>query len=96
LRVGGNVKPANLVRQTKPTYPENLRAAGVEGKVILEGVIGVNGDLVSVRVMNTDAHPDLAQAAIDAVRQWGYSPTLLNGVPVEVVTGITVEFQLED
>jgi protein TonB len=58
-------------------------------------VIGTNGGLIGLQPMNQLANPDLAAAAMEAVRQWQYSPTLLNGVPVEVQTTITVNFKLE-
>ena len=61
----------------------------------LEAIIATDGHVASVRVATADVHPDFAVAAIDAVRQWRYSPTLLNGRPVEVMMAVTVEFSLE-
>lgn len=92
IRVGGNVQQANLVRQVKPPYPPLARQARIQGAVILEAVINRQGGVEQLRVVS--GHPLLVQAAMDAVRQWKYRPTLLNGDPVEVVTTITVNFNL--
>ncbi len=93
IRVGGNVSPARLVRQPRPVYPPDLQQAGVEGIVTLMGVVLKDGTLGSVRVVNT-VDSRLAQAALDAVRQWRYEPSRLNGEPVETVTTIDLQFQL--
>jgi periplasmic protein TonB len=92
IRVGGNVQQANLVRQVKPPYPPLARQARIQGAVILEAIISRQGRVDQLRVIS--GHPLLVQAALDAVRQWQYRPTLLNGEPVEVVTTITVNFNL--
>jgi TonB family protein len=92
IRVGGNVRPPNQLRKVAPVYPEEARAAGVEGVVILETAIDEQGRVSSVRVLRSI--PLLDQAAVDAVRQWEYLPTLLNGVPVPVIMTTTVEFKL--
>ena len=73
-----------------------VRDAGIDGVVPLGAVIGVDGRVVSVRGISASAHPALTQAAIDAVRQWEFTPTLLNGQPVEVFMTVTVKFSLED
>lgn len=96
IRVGGNVQPANLMRQVKPAYPISARDQGIEGTVLLDAVIGTNGDVLSLVVVNKLADPDLAAAALRAVQQWHYQPTLLNGVPVEVVTTIAMNFTLQE
>ena len=80
----------------KPPYPAELQALGIEGTVLLEGVIGINGKLLSMRRLNTLVHPELTKAALAAVNQWEYQATLLNGQPAEVVTTITVNFRLAD
>ncbi|MEX2263903.1 MAG: TonB family protein [Bryobacteraceae bacterium] len=93
VRVGGNVQATKLISQVRPVYPERARAAGVEGTVILRAVIqkdGAIGDLLAF----PGAEPDLADAAETAVRQWRYSPTLLNGEPVEIETHVEVRFRL--
>ena len=95
VRVGGNIRaPRKLVDQ-KPIYPKRMVDAGLEGKVSVEAVIGVDGRVSRARATTVQAHPDLAQAAVDAVRQWRFAPTLLNGAPVEVVMTVTVDFSLE-
>ena len=95
IRVGGNVQAAKLLKQPKPVYPDSARAQGIEGTVLLHAVIGTDGDPLSLSVMNKLADPDLAAAALDNARQWRYQPTLLNGVPVEVETSITINFRLQ-
>jgi TonB family protein len=94
IRVGGNVQATRLLRMVKPVYAPELQAAGIEGTVLMRAVISVQGGLLGLSVINT-VDPDLAKAAMDAVRQWQYAPTLLNGLPVEVATTISVNFRLE-
>jgi protein TonB len=62
---------------------------------MLEGIISVTGSLLSLPSVNSLVHPELTDAAINAVRQWRYEPTLLNGKPVEVITTVTANFRLE-
>lgn len=93
IRVGGNVQAANLLRQVKPPYPPQALAAGIEGSVVLSAVIGTDGSLSSIRVLKSMGQ-EMDEAAISAVRQWVYKPTLLNGEPAEVSTDITVSFNL--
>jgi TonB family protein len=93
IRVGGNVIAANLISQVKPIYPQSARDAGIEGMVRLQGIIGTDGTLIGLSAMN-NVDRDLTAAALEAVRQWRYKPTLLNGEPVEVLTTIGVQFQL--
>lgn len=95
LRIGGNMQAAKVVNMVRPEYPAHLKAAGTEGTVLLEAVIGTDGHLMNVQVLNSQVHPDLSKAATDAVQQWQWEPTYLNGVPVEVVTAITVNFTLK-
>jgi protein TonB len=73
-----------------------MREAGREGVVPIEAIIGPDGSVASVRVLSADVHPDFAIAAVDAVRQWKFTPTLLNGAPVEVVMTVKVQFNLEN
>jgi TonB family protein len=94
VRVGGNVQATKIIYQPRPVYPVTAKAAGIQGVVTMEGVISKEGNLLSLRVMNSQVDPDLAKAAVDTVKQWRYSPTLLNGNPVEVVTRIDVNFTL--
>jgi len=93
VRVGGNVTAPTQIRKVNPVYPEEARTAGVQGVVILEATISEHGRVDSVRVLRSI--PLLDQAAVDAVRQWEYTPTLLNGVPVSVIMTTTVLFTLE-
>jgi TonB family protein len=94
LRVGANVQQANLITKVNPVYPPSAKAAHVEGAVLLKAVIGKAGVPLSLHVLNSDIDPDLAKAAVEAVSQWRYRPTLLNGDPVEVISNITVNFTL--
>jgi TonB family protein len=96
IRVGGNIRIPRKLQDVKPVYPDAMRAAGREGVVPIEAIIGVDGKVISVRVTTAQVHPDFAIAAVDAVRQWLFSPTLLNGKPVEVVMTVTVDFKLGD
>ena len=93
IRVGGNVTAANLISQVKPLYPAGARDAGIEGTVHLQGLIGADGVLLGLTPLN-NIDRDLTAAAVEAVKQWRYKPTLLNGEPVEVLTTIDVEFKL--
>jgi TonB family protein len=96
LRVGGNIRAPRKQKDVHPVYPATMRAAGREGVVPLEAIIGRDGAVHSVRVLSAQVHPDFAAAAMDAVRQWYFDPTLLNGVPVEVVMTVSVAFSLAD
>lgn len=91
LRVGGAVGAPVQTKRVNPVYPEIARAAGVQGVVILEATIDETGLVTDVRVLRSI--PLLDQAAIDAVRQWEYSPTLLNGVAVPIIMTTTVSFR---
>ncbi len=90
--VGGNIRPPQKVYDVAPAYPPLARAAHVEGVVILEAIIGENGEVRDVRVLRSISVLD--GAAVDAVRQWRFTPTLLNGQAVPVVMTITVAFKL--
>jgi len=96
LRVGGNIRAPQKTKDVKPVYPASMRDAGLEGVVPIEAVIGTDGLVSSVRVVSAQVHPDFAIAAVDAVRQWRFTPTLLNGSPVEIVMTVTVQFGLSD
>ena len=84
------MRPPTKLVDVKPEYPEDARAAGIHGVVILDIVIGEDGSVIEARVIRSI--PELDQAAIDAVRQWRFEPTLLNGEPVEVEMNVTVNF----
>ena len=93
VRVGGNVTAPTKVRHVPPVYPPAARQMRAQGVVILEAVIGTTGDVETVRVIRSVALLD--DAAIAAVRQWRYTPTLLNDLPVPVVMTVTVNFTLQ-
>jgi protein TonB len=90
LRVGGAIPPPRKVRDVRPVYPADAMAAGVQGVVILELRIESDGTVGDVRVLRSI--PLLDQAAIDAARQWVFTPTLLNGVPTPAIITTTVNF----
>lgn len=92
IRQGGNVQQALLVNQVKPLYPPLARTVRVSGTVTLHAIISKDGTVQRLESMS--GPPLLVQAALDAVRQWRYRPTLLNGEPVEVDTTIEVVFTL--
>jgi protein TonB len=92
VKVGGSVQMAKLIRRVIPEYPALARAARISGVVHLLGTIGKDGTIRNLRLV--DGHPMLARAAVEAVEQWVYEPTLLNGEPVEVIAPIEVSFTL--
>ena len=92
IRIGGAVQEARIVNRVMPTYPAIARQARVSGTVQLLGIIGKDGRVAQLQVIS--GHPLLVTAALEAVRQWTYRPTLLNGEPVEVVAPIEVRFTL--
>jgi protein TonB len=92
IRVGGQVQSAKIVSQPRPVYPPLARQARIQGTVRLEAVISKEGSVEELKVIS--GHPLLIQSALAAVQQWRYEPTLLNGVPVEVITTIDVNFTL--
>jgi len=92
VMVGGNVQAARLVNKVQPLYPPLARQTRISGTVKLHAIIGKDGTVQQLVMVS--GHPLLVQAALDAVRQWRYQPTLLNGEPVEVDTEIDVIFSL--
>jgi protein TonB len=90
--VGGAIKPPTRTKQVTPAYPPDAQAAGVQGIVIMEATIGADGKVTDVRVLRSI--PLLDKAAMDAVRQFEYTPTLVNGVAVPVLMTVTVNFTL--
>src|SRR5258708_16027639 len=92
IRVGGNVQTANLIQKVDPVYPQLALQARVQGTIRFTAIIGKDGRVSNLQLIS--GHPLLVQAAQDAVRQWLYRPTLLNGEPVEVVTQINLPFTL--
>jgi protein TonB len=92
ITIGGNVQQAKLIRQPKPVYPPLAKQARISGVVHLAAVISANGTIQDLKLIS--GHPLLVPAAMEAVKQWVYQPTLLNGEPVEVQTQIDVNFTL--
>jgi len=92
IRVGGNIRQPAKIRDVKPVYPPIAQSAKVSGLVILEVTIGGDGTVLDARVIRSI--PLLDQAALDAVRQWEFMPTLLNGAPTPLVMSVTVNFTL--
>jgi protein TonB len=93
VRVGGTVRAPERLSYVAPQYPAIALAARVHGLVIIEAVIDTRGQVQDARVLRSDS-PLLNDAALSAVRQWVYSPTLLNGVPVSVIMTVTVQFHM--
>ena len=92
VRVGGNIHPPVKVAHHNPVYPPQAQQDRVEGIVILEATIDCNGDVADVQILRGNSV--LNEAAMDAVRQWKYQPTLLNGAPVPVRMTVTVTFSI--
>jgi protein TonB len=93
FRQSSGVQAARLIYQVKPVYPQIARQTRTQGVVVLEAVISKDGSVDSLRVVS--GHLLLTQAAVDAVRQWKYQPTMLSGEPVDVITTVTVTFTLQ-
>jgi len=92
IRVGGNVQQANLIMKVTPAYPPSAKQARIQGVVSFTAVIGKDGTVEHLDLIS--GHPLLAESATEAVKQWVYRPTLLNGNPVEVITQIDVNYTL--
>jgi periplasmic protein TonB len=92
IKQGGNVTAASIISQTRPVYPPLARQARIQGSVVLHAIIDKDGRVAQLEVVS--GHPLLVQAALNAVKEWRYKPTLLNGEPVEVDTQITVTFTM--
>ena len=93
VRVGGNIKTPTKIKDVRPVYPPIAQSARVQGVVIIEATIGADGKVKDAKVLRSI--PLLDQAALDAVKQWQFTPTLLNGVPVPVIMTVTVNFTLQ-
>jgi len=92
IRVGGNVMAPRKTRDVKPVYPADAQADRVQGIVILETTIDTSGKVTNARVLRSI--PRLDDAAVEAVKQWEFEPTRLNGVPVPIIMSVTVNFTL--
>jgi TonB family protein len=93
VRVGGAIQEPKILSKVPPVYPPIAQSAGVEGVVIIETLIDHNGTVRDAKILRSQ--PLLDQAALDAVRQWVFTPTTLNGVPVQVIMTVTVNFSLK-
>jgi periplasmic protein TonB len=93
VRLSAGVKLPTRIKDVSPVYPEIARKARVQGVVILEAIIGVDGKVQQARVLRSV--PLLDQAALNAVQSWEYTPTLLSGRPVPIIMTVTVQFRLE-
>ena len=93
LPIGGNIKEPSKIHHVRPVYPAIAQNAKISGIVIIEATIGRDGTVIETKVLRSV--PLLDQAALDAVKQWRFTPTLLNGVPVPVVMTVTVNFTLQ-
>lgn len=94
IRVGGLIKEPRKTREVKPVYPEIARKARIEGVVILEITVTKQGKVRDIKVLRGLAM-GLTEAAVEAVKQWEYEPSTLNGRPVEVLVTVTVRFNLQ-
>ena len=94
LRLGGDLQPPRKLKDVQPEYPALAQQARVQGVVIMEVRIDERGAVSDVRTLRSI--PLLDQAAIDAVKQWQYEPTLMNGVAIPVIMTVTVNFSLRD
>jgi protein TonB len=92
IRVGGQVQAANLIKKISPPYPQLAKQARIQGLVRFTAIIGKDGTIQNLTLVT--GHPLLVPSATEAVKQWVYKPTLLNGEPVEVITQIDVNFTL--
>jgi protein TonB len=92
VRVGGNITAPRKIKDVGPAYPQEAQAANVQGIVILETLIDTSGRVESARVIRSV--PLLDDAALEAVRQWEFTPTLLNGVPTPILMSVTVNFTM--
>jgi protein TonB len=93
IRLGGEIKPPIKIRDVKPVYPEEALQARVQGTVILEALIDETGKVTNAKILRSI--PMFDQAAIDAVLQWEFTPTRVNGVFVPVVMTVTVSFTID-
>jgi protein TonB len=90
VRVGGQIKPPSKIKDVRPIYPAIAQSSRVSGTVIVAATIGPDGKVDDAKVVRSI--PLLDQAALDAVRQWEYTPTLLHGEAVSVLTTVTINF----
>jgi protein TonB len=93
VRVAGMAAQANLQTKVQPVYPAAAKAAGTQGTVQIDATVSKDGIPIELRVLSSPSD-DLSESALEAVRQWRYRPTLLNGEPVEIRTTVIVNYTL--
>ena len=93
IRIGGEIKPPRKIRDVKPFYPQEAQDLRIQGVVIIEAVIDAAGNVARGRVIKSIQKLD--EAALDAVKQWQFEPTLMNAAPVPVVMTVTINFTLD-
>jgi protein TonB len=93
IRIEGQMKEPTKLKQVAPIYPDLAAAAGIQGAVVLECLVSPQGRVTGVKILK--GIPLLNEAAVTAVKQWLYTPTLLDGVPVPVIMTVTVQFSLK-
>ena len=93
VRIGGDIKTPIKLRDVRPVYPQEAQEAKVSGVVIIEAVLDTQGEVRSTRVLRSI--PMLDQAALDAVQQWRFAPTVVNGDAVPAIITVTVNFTLQ-
>jgi TonB family protein len=94
VRIGGDIKPPALLKRVEPVYPPVAKAAKMQGPIYVDAIIGTDGSVRNATVTGGAPFPPLQDAALAAVRQWVYTPTMLNGAPVEVQLSVSVVFKL--
>ena len=92
--IGGALDPPRAVAHRNPVYPASLRGSGTAGQVLLEGIIDIDGSVRDLRVVEA-AHPDFADSALDAVGEWRFLPTRLNGEPVETNMRVSLYYTVK-
>jgi protein TonB len=95
VRVGGQIREPSIVRRVEPVYPQLAVHANVTGTVILEAIVDTDGRVINVKVLRS-AHRLLDDAALAAVRQWQYTPVILNGIPEQFILTVVLSFNLTD
>lgn len=93
IRVGGAIKQPAKIKDVKPMYPPDAQGANIQGVVIIETIIDTDGTVADARILRSI--PMLDEAALNAVRQWRFTPTELNGDPTAIIMTVTVNFTLQ-
>jgi TonB family protein len=94
VHVGGNIRPPTKTKDVRPAYPPNAQSARVQGVVVIAATIGPDGRVQDARILRSI--PLLDASALEAVRQWEFTPTIVNGIPVPVIMTVTVNYTLQE